>query len=156
MREIKFRGKRVDNGEWVYGVPVIGLTSGVFMVWIESEAKRGRGELSIRDVVKQAEVIPETVGQSTGLEDRDGDEIFEGDFVWIEHDITETQSLGSIENKDLSVWEEVVETFEVEDVVVFVNGSFNVQEWVVGTFMPYEVEVIGNIHDNPELMEARE
>ncbi len=143
MREIKFRGKRVVNGEWVYGY------------YKYSKILHEHIIVSDDDCVSYT-TDPETVGQYTGLEDRDGDEIFEGDVVWIEHEITETQSLGSIENKDLSVWEEVVETFEVEDVVVFANGSFNVQEWVVGTFMPYEIEVIGNIHDRPELMEVRE
>ena len=139
MREIKFRGKRKDNGEWVFG-----------------DYSRYSKEASIImvDLLEEEDywVSNETVGQFTGLHDKNGVEIYEGDVVRIEHDITETQSLGSIENKDLSVWEEVVETFEVEDVVVFVNGSFDVQEWAVGIFMPYEIEVIGNIHDNPELM----
>lgn len=142
MREIKFRGKRVGNGEWVYGY--------------YKYSKILDEHIIVGDDCVSYTVIPETVGQSTGLEDRDGDEIWEGDVVRIEHDITETQSVGSIENKDLSVWEEVVETFEVEDVVVFVNGSFDVQEWAVGTFTPYEIEIIGKIHDRPELMEVRE
>ena len=81
MREILFRGKRIDTGEWVYGVPVIGITSGVFMVWIESKTKRWCGEVSIRDVDKQAEVITETVGQYTGLKDKDDVKVFEGDIV---------------------------------------------------------------------------
>ena len=129
MRTIKFRGKRVDNGKWVYGVPVIGITSGVFMVWIESETKRGHGELSLRDVVKQAEVIPETVSQYTGLKDKNGKEIYEGDLV-----VYYASGFARIE---------------------FVAGGFHIiQEEYGFDFMGQmlaAIEVVGNIHDNKEM-----
>ena len=141
MREIKYRGKRVDNGEWVYGVPVIGLTSGVFMVWIESETKRGRVELSIRDVVKQAEVIPETIGQYTGLKDRDGVEIYEGDVL---RNI-DNQLVDKIPFK--VVWDEYyVAWFWWSALGEAVTDHFYQS-------IASDCEVIGNIHENPELME---
>lgn len=139
MRKILFRGKRIDNGEWVYGVPVIGNLSGVFMVWVEPKAKRGCGDLLIRDVVKQAEVIPETVGQYTGLKDQNGVKIFEGDVVYGKN----------IDDDILWVWYGVVK---------FNNYRLMLQE--PKTEKWYEIDgfqfdkVIGNIYDNPELMEG--
>ena len=135
MREMLFRGKRADNGQWVYGVPVIGITSGVFMVWIESETKRGRWELSLRDVVRQAEVIPETVGQYTGLDDKNDVKIFEGDVVRYLNSIESGNGVVKYDNcAFLFNWIDIDETDSL-------LRHFQCSE---------ELEVIGNIHDKPE------
>lgn len=126
MREILFRGKRADNGEWVKGFYVCipdthyimtgkfdSLTNGI----INSEAYK---------------VDPSTIGQFTGLEDKLGTKIFEGDVI-----------------DDLGV--EYIVVFD-SDYAQF-RGKFDGWNAEI-SHIASRCEVIGNIHDNPELLEV--
>ena len=117
MRDILFRGKRIDNGEWVEG-DFVHLPHGVVIL--------ANG---------YANIDPETVGQYTGLLDKNGERIFEGDVLTVDGEdgffVLEFQ----------------------EDTARFVmSGDSMVVHF--DNFWNYEVEVIGNIHDNKEILDA--
>ena len=135
MREILFRGKRVDNGEWVYGLPY--------------KAKYGCISSIINDDEERFLIFPETVGQYTGLTDKNGKEIYEGDIVCTRFP-KECEHAGNI--------------CSLGD-ILFRDGMFGIEwtQWKNDTFWGLrridedfhkEIEVIGNIHDNPELLEG--
>ena len=128
MREILFRGIDEGTNKWVYGY------------YYESQKPSdfgGERRYYIFDskTISKYNVLPETVGQYTGLTDKNGNKIFEGDII---------------EGAD----------FTIEDggygLVCFEDGAFEVNgNNIIGTFHENywgrEFEVIGNIHDNPEL-----
>ena len=130
MREILFRGKRLDNGEWVEG-----------SLHIECGETRqdGTKTLDYRILGMRGEcyyIDPDTVGQFTGMLDKNGKRIFEGDIV---------------QGKD-----RLEKHLEVFGYIDHQNGSFVITCDFMTHYrwLDYEVEVIGNIHDNPELLEG--
>lgn len=137
MREILFRGKRKDNGEWVYG----DLIKNLIYDGREKEIRIGdiyfehNGDIHGTAVRK---VIPDTVGQFTGLTDKNGKKIFEGDIVK-EDDCFHN---GELQIKG-NAWR-----------VAFADGLFfgNYKDISVYLQSLDGMEVIGNIYDNPELL----
>lgn len=126
MREILFRGKRIDNGEWVQGYPCR-------YGWIGKEK-----DYIIPDYASAlytAEIDPETIGQYTGIVDKYGMKIFEGDIVWNDYD----NDKGKVEwDNDMAKFIITFSTFTID----FDN--------IYGD----ELDVIGNVYDNPELLKG--
>ena len=129
MREIKFRGKRLDNGEWVYG----DLHIRTPFPHIHSEIDYGR-----------VNIDPHTIGQYTGLRDKNGKEIYEGDVI--------TQYWGLPHYRNGEYYEcnarrgQVL--FDKSGCFVLLSESHLYHLFGVGLTQ----EVQGNIHDNPELL----
>lgn len=120
MREILFRGKDIA-GNWHYGVPLVFTEDYVCITAPHTYNKS---------------VIPETVGQYTGLTDKNGTKIFEGDIV--DYDYFGERKIGKIFFNGCG--------YEIEN-----KGCFLC---VQSADKQLDCEVIGNIHDNPELLKG--
>ncbi|EAC3408818.1 TPA: YopX family protein [Listeria monocytogenes] len=143
MREIEFRGKRIDNGEWVYGNLMQFEDSATF---IFADERKGASTLTYAHfIINNMHAIDEkTIGQYTGLKDKNGNKIFEGDIV---RNINGEYSYIGIVNKDRY-------TFYIKGVAPKDNYDFaDVSDTVTGKS---SLIVIGNIHENPELLEGME
>ena len=143
MREILFRGKRIDNGEWVEGF-LLEQDNPEYHVYI---VKAFKAEMDNRnmDILEcdMEEVDPSTVGQYTGLTDKNGKRIFDGDIcrntktgeiVSVKWHGTMVGYVWSKPRNDNKCLYDFGELFRVYD----------------------KYEVIGNIHDNPELVKEAE
>lgn len=122
MRDILFRGKRVDNGEWVYGTLVhrtkyYGDTTDKWFVL-------HGGEFDC-DYYDAEEVLPDTIGQYTGMTDIKGNRIFEGDML------------------------------RKYNVIEFCNGSFCENGDTPLSLLANNFSIIGNVFDNPSLLKDK-
>ena len=127
MREILFRGISEVTGEWAYG----------YLVKTQIKGNEYFSIIPYDDLAKTLtekrwfQVIPETIGQYTGLTDKNGKKIFEGDILY--------DSL-----------------FDDNGLIVFQGGGFDIEEndliWHCLDCDMSDFEVIGNIHDKPELL----
>jgi len=133
MREILFRGQRVDTKEWVYGWYFESFTGISYIIVMHDH---------ILGVTEMYEVIKETVGQFTYKIDKDEVRIFEGDLMRIGH----------YQNVHAIVWSEKGYWLckpVVENSYHYTGRAL----WFMDTEFPYAT-VIGNIHTNPELLES--
>lgn len=135
MREILFRGKRKDNGEWVYGN---------YAVTDNNEKQH----FIFQNKAFEFEVDPETVGQYTGITDDNGKKIFDGDILGITNDDPDYDYITKV-------------YLDCNTLCVDVQGQdydytsigFAIEIWDDECD---QLEVIGNIHDNPELLKGAE
>lgn len=126
MRDYLFRGKRVDNGEWVEGyyVKAEKLDKSCYEHFIIEESADGGSHL----------VIPESVGQYTGMKDKNDRKIFEGDIINIEYDTT------------------TVENCVVTYIGACFYGNTDFDSWELDYYV--DIEVIGNVFKNADLLEG--
>lgn len=121
MREILFRGKNKLTGYWCEG----------FLVKTGDHLR-----ISTKDDMISFGVIPETVGQYTGLKDKNGTRIFEGDII---------------ENHDFNAEDGGYGVIEYDDGAFEINGN-GISATFHENYWGKQCEVVGNIYDNPELL----
>ena len=153
MREILFRGKRLDNGAWETGSLVI----------VRMDCHDAQYYIADKMTGYHTPVDPSTVGQYTGVKDKNGNRIWEGDIVRYTfdspYDPTATKNGLKVRTGRI-FWSDWRASFAVtagrngsaslnDDVARYVRGR-QIYEYVRGA---NTVEVIGNITDNPELLE---
>lgn len=143
MREILFRGKEIKTGKWVYGSYSFAPRRKGAFGQIISDLDKEKHYIVSKTNYEYWEVCPETVGEYTGLTDKNGKKVFEGD-IFKTYFESYTHS-----------WEEVgvvtefcgaygIESADGKHFRAFINESVYTRSY----------EVIGNIHDNPELLEV--
>ena len=149
IREVIFRGKRTDNGKWECGdlLSPNEFNAIPHIVYIDYLNEYGDiGEIS-------TPVIPETVGQFTGLTDKNGKRIFEGDIVKC------TDTINDFEFNAVVEFGNPNGEYNWGYQLKFISGeesNFDILCWVDMEETGAYIEVIGNIHDNPELLEGGE
>lgn len=136
-REILFKGKRVDDGKWIYGDLLQCEGGRTLICTYVAPSKETEGIKQFEIDISLRDVIPETVSQYTGLNDKDGNKIWENDIV----------NCGC---KLIVTWNEM-----------FAGWCLTKKGWIYNHYFgeacsPEDVEAIGNIFDNPELLEGGE
>lgn len=134
------RGKRKDNDEWVEGVAIFADNKAFILNNAKVEFIKGFNENRLNFVL--VEVIPETVGQCANLKDKNGKLIYEGDLLRFTNSDNE-QSIYKV------FYDDVYAGYRIQEIDL--GGLDEMSNWEDSREY---FEVIGNIHDNPELLEV--
>ena len=136
IREVIFRGKRADNGEWIEG-SLLGID------WCDKPSTYSIAPNTPVSVFYS--VIPETVGQYTGLTDKNGKRIFEGDICRFKrfNDVHIGKIVFNATTASFVMWYQPI---------VGAYGEKATQKMLLSVCD--DIEVIGNIHDNPEILKG--
>lgn len=130
MREIRFRGKQIDTGEWIEG--------GLDTDWGLPSEQRTRYWI-IKPYYGSFAVVPETIGQYIGRTDKNGSKIFEGDIF-------------NAGVKNCVFWFD-----ETENAFVYgcsFGDGYRMSTATYATLDTKEIKIIGNVYDNPELLDG--
>ena len=135
-REIKFRGKRFDDDRWVYG-DLLHVGNGCIIV---TDSTLGGplpdGDTALSYGIDEIAVVnSDTIGQFTGITDKNGTEIYEGDVLRFYDEESVLQVVVKWENRGFRF--------------VYLD-----EQWVDCSWPAEDMEIIGNIYDNPELLKA--
>jgi uncharacterized phage protein (TIGR01671 family) len=150
MREILFRGKEARTGKWIEGYYCPCVISG----FPASPCIIGKENLD-KGVWTPDRIIPKSIGQFTGLTDKNGKKVFEGDIIRI---FSSDWWCGYTDNR-LEKEKCIVSYKENTACFEFYDGKFKLSfdEYLYhDSEKKYSLEVIGNVHDNPELLEVKE
>lgn len=152
MKEILYRGKNVETGEWVYG-GIVHQTD-YYGDSVDKYFIIDGTDTYDNNIGGITEVVPETVGQFTGLIDRNGEKIFEGDIIAAKYPSGEIFSVGDVQF-DCGVFGVEWTNYKKNKYFVKYFGQRHNMRRLDDDIVD-EIEVIGNIHDNPELLKEAE
>lgn len=145
MREIKFRGKTL-RGRWVYGYAAKFAHNSVPVILEDTE-----------DGIAPRKIIPDTVGQFTGLHDKNGKEIYEGDIV-LNKEIggygMEYVGVVRYYEEDCRFGIDTTATHKVSKRILFSVGERSINDGYCTIKYTNEYEILGNVYDNPKLLKT--
>ena len=161
-REILFRGKRTDNGKWVYGF----FNGQSILEYRNDKGIITRADKNTHAIMRPYPIDIETLGQYTSLTDKNGKKIFEGDIFKFKDEVWEScyTSCGTeydsweVENYGVVGFDEDTGRFD------FIEYKYNENSVEADLHENHDIEfsdfvdtleVIGNIYDNPELLEVQ-
>lgn len=135
-REILFRGKRLHDNKWIYGNFVSDCEGNSHIIEPRFFCEDGHHLQYEDNTDTPVFIIPETIGQYTGLTDKNGKRIFEGDIVF------------------LTKWKGLIYKVVYDNCRYELYNANETSCYALSIYKSKDIEVIGNIHDNPDMLKG--